>query len=88
MPMLCAALTTPLALRYVLELGERLRAGEVRLRDLVKDESDEDEAEPGDDDSRQRRRFLAQLARVRRLRSRSARRVLRASATPAAAGPR
>jgi RNA polymerase primary sigma factor len=65
---LCTALMTPLGLRRVLALGERLRAGEVRLRDLVKDESDEGEAEPGDDDdSRQHTRFLAQLARLRRL---------------------
>jgi len=64
---LCAALMTPLGLRRVLALGERLRAGEVRLRELVKDESDE-EAESGDDeDSRQHTRFLAQLARLRRL---------------------
>ena len=64
---LCTALMTPLGLRRVLALGERLRAGEVRLRELVKDESDEGEAEPGDDDSRQHTRFLAQLARLRRL---------------------
>src|SRR4029077_20243982 len=60
-------LMTPLGLRRVLALGERLRAGEVRLRELVKDESDE-EAESGDDeDSRQHPRSLAQLARLRRL---------------------
>jgi RNA polymerase primary sigma factor len=34
---LCTALMTPLGLRRVLALGDRLRAGEVRLRDLVKD---------------------------------------------------
>src|SRR5262245_31597278 len=31
-------LTTPYALRYVMNLGERVRAGEVRLRDLLRDE--------------------------------------------------
>src|SRR5207244_1046410 len=44
-----AALGTSHALRYVLALAERLRAGEVRVRDLVRDEGEEDaEAEPGD----------------------------------------
>jgi RNA polymerase primary sigma factor len=60
------ALSTPLGLRRVLAFGEQLRAGEIRLRDLVKDETDED-ADPGEEDERQRKRFLAQLARLRRL---------------------
>ncbi len=60
------ALMSPAGLRHVLALGERLRAGEVRLRELMKDESDED-TEPGEDDLRQRRRVLAQFARIRRL---------------------
>jgi RNA polymerase primary sigma factor len=64
---LCAAFMTPLGLRRVLAFGERLRAGEVRLRDLVKDESDEEAESAEDDDARQRARFLAQLARLRRL---------------------
>ena len=63
-----AVLGTPHALRYVLALAERLRAGEVRVRDLVRDEGEEDaEAEPGDEDVRLRRHFLGQLGRVRRL---------------------
>ena len=61
-----AVLSTPHALVYVLALGSALRAGEVRLRDLVRDESDDD-AEAGEDDARQLRRFLAQLGRIRRL---------------------
>jgi RNA polymerase primary sigma factor len=60
------ALMTPLGLRRVLAFGERLRAGDVRLRDLLKDESDED-TDPGEEDDRQRARFLAQLTRLRRL---------------------
>ena len=60
------ALGCPYALRRVLGLGERLRDGEVRLRDLVRDETDE-EGEPIDDDEAHRRRFLRQLAAVRRL---------------------
>jgi RNA polymerase primary sigma factor len=55
------------ALRYVLGLADQLRAGEVRLRDLVRDESDEESEAGPDDDARQRRRFLQQLARIRRL---------------------
>ena len=60
-------LGTPQALRYVLGLAERLRAGDVRLRDLVRDEVDDDAADGVEDDERQRRRFLTQLARVRRI---------------------
>src|SRR5438132_917758 len=63
-----AVLGTPHALRYVLALAERLRAGEVRVRDLVRDEGEQDaEAEPGDEEVRLRRHFLGQLGRVRRL---------------------
>ncbi|HUE30006.1 MAG TPA: sigma-70 factor domain-containing protein, partial [Verrucomicrobiae bacterium] len=69
--LMCAVLGTPHALRYVLALAERVRAGEVRVRDLVRDERDEGEedpeAEPGDEDVRLRRHFLRQLGRVRRL---------------------
>jgi RNA polymerase primary sigma factor len=64
--MMCAALASPHGLRYVLGLATRLRAGEVRLRDLVRDDGDE-EGEPVEDDCRHRRRFLAQLGHVRRL---------------------
>ena len=63
-----AVLRTPHALRYVLALAERLRAGEVRVRDLVRDAGEEGaEAEPGDEEVRLRRHFLGQLGRVRRL---------------------
>ena len=61
-----AALMTPVGLRHVLGFAERLKAGELRLRELVRDEPDED-GEPGEDDVRQRRRFLTQLARIRGL---------------------
>ena len=66
--MVRALLTTPHALRHVLGLADQLRAGDLRLRDLVRDDSDDDgEGTGADDDLRQRRRFLQQLARVRRL---------------------
>jgi RNA polymerase primary sigma factor len=64
--MLRETLRTAPALRWVLGLGDRLRAGELRLRDLLRDVGDDD-AEPAEDDERQRRRFLAQLGRIRRL---------------------
>src|SRR5205823_6307480 len=68
-----AVLGTPDALRYVLALAERLRAGEVRVRDLMRDEGEEEvEAEPRDEDVRLRRHFLAQLGRVRPLAGRAA----------------
>jgi RNA polymerase primary sigma factor len=76
-------LGTPHSLRYVLGLGDRLRAGEVRLRDLVRDEVEED-GDAAEDDERHKRRFLTQLARVRRLvaeRDAAGRQVERARAT-------
>jgi RNA polymerase primary sigma factor len=60
-----SALGTPLGLRRVLGFGEALRAGDVRLRDLVRDETDED-GEVVDDDAGQRRRFLLALAQLKR----------------------
>jgi len=64
--MVTAVLGTPHALGFVLGLAPALRAGELRLRDLVRDESDE-EGDGGEDDARHLRRFLAQLGRIRRL---------------------
>jgi RNA polymerase primary sigma factor len=64
--MVTAVMSTPYAVGRVLALGPALRAGEMRLRDLVRDETDE-EGEASEDDERQLRRFLAQLARIRRL---------------------
>src|SRR5262249_17507902 len=59
-------LTTPVGLRHVLAIGDGLRAEEIRLRDVVEADGEED-TDPGDDDGRQRARFLAQLGRMRRL---------------------
>jgi RNA polymerase primary sigma factor len=63
---LCAALATPVGLRHVLGFAGRLRSGEIRLRDLIRDEPEE-EGEAAEDDVSQRRRFLSQLSRIRRL---------------------
>jgi len=64
-----AALLSPPGLQWVLGLAERLRLEEVTMRDLVQDEVelDDENVEVVVDDARQRRRFLVQLARVRRL---------------------
>jgi RNA polymerase primary sigma factor len=62
-------LGTTHALVHVLGLAEPLRAGTVRVRDLIQDEREEPEedAEVQEDDEPLRRRFLAQLGRIRRL---------------------
>jgi RNA polymerase primary sigma factor len=62
-----AVLGTPQALAYVLTVGEQVRSGELRARDLVRDEAEEDGEPAVEDDVRHRRRFLQQLARIRRL---------------------
>jgi RNA polymerase primary sigma factor len=62
-----AVLGTPQALAYVLTVGEQVRSGELRVRDLVRDEAEEDGEPAVEDDVRHRRRFLQQLARIRRL---------------------
>ena len=65
--MMRAAFSTPLALRWVLDLGEKVRLGEVAVTDLVRDEPVEDESEVVADDGGQRRRFLALVSRLRRV---------------------
>jgi RNA polymerase primary sigma factor len=62
--MVRAAFSTPLALRWVLEVGEKVRLGEIAIRDLVRDEPEE-ETEVVEDDAAQRRRFLAQVRRLK-----------------------
>jgi RNA polymerase primary sigma factor len=60
-------LGTPLALRWVLELAPLLRDGEIGVRDLVRDDTEEDGEGREEEDERLRRRFLALLARIRRI---------------------
>jgi RNA polymerase primary sigma factor len=64
-----AALLSPPGLEWVLGLAERLRSEELTMRDLVQGEVEIDEENEvvAVDDTRERRRFLTQLARVRRL---------------------
>ena len=63
--MMLEAFTAPYTLNRLLAIGEQLRAGEIRLQDLVRDEVEEDGTTP-EDDEKQCRRFLAQLARLKR----------------------
>ena len=60
------ALMTPVGLRHVLGLGDRVRAGELGMREVVQDGGDDDEADR-EDDPRRRAEFLARITRVRRL---------------------
>jgi RNA polymerase primary sigma factor len=57
-------LSSPLALRYVLELGEKLAQHEIRVREIIKD-GDED-AEYLEDEEVHERRLLDQIAKIRR----------------------
>ena len=60
-----ATLGSPIALKHVLALGARLRAGEVRARELLRTDDEED----GSDDAEQslRRWLLARMTRISRL---------------------
>ena len=71
-----AVLSTPHALAQVLAVGDKLRDGELSVRDIMDyddvetGETDEGEETPGVaslEDARRRKRFLAQVARIRRL---------------------
>ena len=64
--MVRAAFSTPVALEGLYALGEQVRAGDLRVRDLVRDDP-EDDGEVVEDDTAQRRRFLSGLARLRRV---------------------
>jgi RNA polymerase primary sigma factor len=61
-----ALFATPLARAYVFDLAEQVRHGEMSIHSLVRDDLDEDQ-QPVGDDARLRRRFLTQVARLRRL---------------------
>ena len=58
-------LTSPPALTYILALGDKLANHEIRVREIIKDEGEED-AESFDDDEIHERRLLDQLAKIRR----------------------
>jgi RNA polymerase primary sigma factor len=58
-------LTSPLALTYILALGDKLANREIRVREIIKDESEED-SESSDDDEIYERRLLDQIGKIRR----------------------
>lgn len=59
-------LSSPLALRYILDLGEKLAQHEIRVREIIKDEGDED-GESFEDEEVHEKRLLDQIGRIRRL---------------------
>jgi len=58
-------LTSPMALAYILALGDQLANHEIRVREIIKDEGEED-AEATDDDEIYERRLLDQIGKIRR----------------------
>jgi RNA polymerase primary sigma factor len=58
-------LTSPLALTYILALGDKLANREIRVREIIKDEGEED-SDSVDDDELHERRLLDQIGKIRR----------------------
>jgi RNA polymerase primary sigma factor len=58
-------LSSPLALTYVLDLGERLAQHEIRVREIIKEEGEE-EAEYLEEEEIHEKRLLDQIGRIRR----------------------
>jgi RNA polymerase primary sigma factor len=58
-------LSSPLALTYVLELGEKLAQHEIRVREIIKEDGDE-EAEYLEDEEIHEKKLLDQIGRIRR----------------------
>jgi RNA polymerase primary sigma factor len=58
-------LTSPLALRYVLELGEKLSRHEIRVREIIKD--GDEELDYLEDEEVYEKRLLDQIGKLRRL---------------------
>ena len=59
-------LSSPLALSYVLDLGKKLAEHEIRVREIIKDESDE-ESDFLEDEEVHEKRLLDQIAKLRRV---------------------
>ena len=58
-------LTSPLALTYILDLGEKLAQHEIRVREIIKEEGDED-SEDFEQEEVHERRLLDQIGKIRR----------------------
>jgi RNA polymerase primary sigma factor len=59
-------LSSPLALTYVLDLGEKLAQHEIRVREIIKEEGEED-SEDFEDEEVHEKRLLDQVGKIRRL---------------------
>ncbi len=59
-------LSSPLALTYILDLGEKLAQHEIRVREIIKDESDE-ESDDFEEEEVHEKRLLDQIGRIRRV---------------------
>jgi RNA polymerase primary sigma factor len=59
-------LTSPMALTYILELGEKLANHEIRVREIIKEEGEED-AENFTDEEVHEKRLLDQIGKIRRV---------------------
>src|SRR5262245_14026943 len=58
-------LTSPLALTYILDLGEKLAQHEIRVREIIKEEGEED-SEDFEQEEVHERRVLDQIGKIRR----------------------
>ena len=58
-------LSSPLALTYVLDLGEKLAQHDIRVREIIKEEGEED-AEYLEDEEVHEKRLLDQISKIRR----------------------
>jgi RNA polymerase primary sigma factor len=59
-------LSSPLALRYILDLGEKLAQHEIRVREIIKEDGDED-SENFEDEEVYEKRILDQIGKIRRI---------------------
>jgi RNA polymerase primary sigma factor len=59
-------LSSPLALTYILDLGEKLAQREIRVREIIKEEGEED-SEDFEDEEVHEKRLLDQIGKIRRL---------------------
>ncbi len=59
-------LSSPLALTYILDLGEKLSQHEIRVREIIKEEGDED-SEDFEEEEVHEKRLLDQIGKIRRL---------------------
>jgi RNA polymerase primary sigma factor len=58
-------LSSPLALTYILDLGEKLAQHEIRVREIIKEEGEED-SEDFEDEEVHEKRLLDQIGKIRR----------------------